>query len=221
MNFTWTDTAIAELKRLWLDGYSASQCAVAMTETFREPISRNAVIGKVYRLGISRPDEQGTGDKARSARRASARAEARRTYPARPRTPKQVAPEAARAAAPRVEVRPWDPGPAAVAVAVPVAPPKPPALPPTRPTLFTVRDTCCRFPLWPNGPAPHPRQAFVCGEPVVTADGSMKPYCAEHARVCWSKLQPAPVKAPAGATSKDKAKRRDSMEWLFRKREAA
>jgi len=43
----WTDAAIARLKELWGEGFSASECGKRMG------VSRNAVIGKVHRLGLS------------------------------------------------------------------------------------------------------------------------------------------------------------------------
>ena len=46
---TWTDERIGELKRMWIEGMSASQIAQALGAG----ISRNAVIGKIHRLGLS------------------------------------------------------------------------------------------------------------------------------------------------------------------------
>src|SRR5437660_10471371 len=45
---TWTDDRVEQLKKLWEAGLSASQIAA-------EPgnVTRNAVIGKVHRLGLS------------------------------------------------------------------------------------------------------------------------------------------------------------------------
>ena len=45
---TWTDERIDILKRLWADGLSASQIATELGG-----VTRNAVIGKVHRLGLS------------------------------------------------------------------------------------------------------------------------------------------------------------------------
>src|ERR1044072_1581830 len=45
---TWTDDRVDLLKRLWADGLSASQIAGELGG-----ITRNAVIGKVHRLGLS------------------------------------------------------------------------------------------------------------------------------------------------------------------------
>lgn len=44
----WTEERVEELKRLWAEGHSASQIAARMGG-----VTRNAVIGKVHRLGLS------------------------------------------------------------------------------------------------------------------------------------------------------------------------
>ena len=43
----WTDTRIERLKQLWADGRSASDIAALLGG-----VTRNAVIGKVHRLGL-------------------------------------------------------------------------------------------------------------------------------------------------------------------------
>src|SRR5215469_1253871 len=45
---TWTDERVETLKKLWTDGLSASQIAAELGG-----ITRNAVLGKVHRLGLS------------------------------------------------------------------------------------------------------------------------------------------------------------------------
>lgn len=45
---TWTDERIEKLKTLWSEGHSASMCAA------RLDVSRNAVIGKVHRMGLQK-----------------------------------------------------------------------------------------------------------------------------------------------------------------------
>ena len=45
---SWTDERVELLKKLWADGLSASQIAGELGG-----ITRNAVIGKVHRLGLS------------------------------------------------------------------------------------------------------------------------------------------------------------------------
>ncbi len=45
---SWTDERVENLKKLWADGFSASQIAAQLGG-----VTRNAVIGKVHRLGLS------------------------------------------------------------------------------------------------------------------------------------------------------------------------
>jgi len=45
---SWTDERVEQLKRLWSEGMSASHIAKALGG-----VTRNAVIGKVHRLGLS------------------------------------------------------------------------------------------------------------------------------------------------------------------------
>ena len=47
----WSDERVAILKKMWLDGNSASEIAKELGN-----ITRNAVIGKVHRLGLSNRD---------------------------------------------------------------------------------------------------------------------------------------------------------------------
>ena len=47
----WSDERVAVLKKMWLDGNSASEIAKELGD-----ITRNAVIGKVHRLGLSNRD---------------------------------------------------------------------------------------------------------------------------------------------------------------------
>ena len=48
MGISWTDERVEMLRKLWADGFSASQIATEMGG-----VTRNAVIGKVHRLGLS------------------------------------------------------------------------------------------------------------------------------------------------------------------------
>lgn len=45
---TWTDARVERLKELWTSGQSASQIAAELGD-----VTRNAVIGKVHRLGLA------------------------------------------------------------------------------------------------------------------------------------------------------------------------
>ena len=66
----WSDERVAILKKMWLEGSSASEIAKELGN-----ITRNAVIGKVHRLGMSNRDtnnlksSSGTSDAKKSVRR--------------------------------------------------------------------------------------------------------------------------------------------------------
>ena len=59
----WTEDRVETLKKLWADGLSASQIAKQLGG-----VTRNAVIGKVHRLGLS-----GRAAPSRPARRPAPR----------------------------------------------------------------------------------------------------------------------------------------------------
>lgn len=50
MDASWTDERVTLLKRLYADGLSASQMAAQLGY-----VTRNAVVGKLHRLGIAKP----------------------------------------------------------------------------------------------------------------------------------------------------------------------
>jgi GcrA cell cycle regulator len=50
-NTSWTDERVVTVRRLWADGLSASQISVELGGA-----TRNAVIGKLHRLGLMRND---------------------------------------------------------------------------------------------------------------------------------------------------------------------
>ncbi len=52
---SWTEERVGLLKKLWADGLSASQIAAQLGQ-----VTRNAVIGKVHRLGLSGRMKSGT-----------------------------------------------------------------------------------------------------------------------------------------------------------------
>ncbi len=82
----WTDERVALLKKLWAEGLSASQIAKQLGQ-----VTRNAVIGKVHRLGLA-----GRATPSRPAKRAVRNARPRVALPAapRPRAPLDHAPAA-------------------------------------------------------------------------------------------------------------------------------
>ena len=89
----WTDERVEVLKKLWLDGLSASQIA----KQLGGGVTRNAVIGKVHRLGLSgraAPSQPVRTPALRTPRPrpAVAAAPVRREAPAAPPPPLPVAP---------------------------------------------------------------------------------------------------------------------------------
>jgi GcrA cell cycle regulator len=163
----WTEERVQELKKLWAEGHSASQIAKKLGS-----VTRNAVIGKVHRLGLS-----GRATPSRPVKR-----------PPRLARPKpQHAPAAPRMApAASVGVR------TALAVTAPepmeleAAPVIPAFIEPKRlpngdmVTVLTVKDSMCK---WPIGDPAEATFGF-CGR--ASCNGS--PYCADHAQVAF---QPA------------------------------
>jgi len=70
---SWTDERVALLTKLWADGLSASQIAGELGG-----VTRNAVIGKVHRLGLSgRAKSPSTSARAKRTPRASGYARAK------------------------------------------------------------------------------------------------------------------------------------------------
>lgn len=162
----WTEERVAELKKLWAEGHSASQIAKRLGS-----VTRNAVIGKVHRLGLS-----GRATPSRPVKRPPRLARPKPQVMPRQAAPAaQVAPRATTALAVRPE-------PAAhVHIAEAEANIEPKRLSNgDMVTVLTVKDSMCK---WPIGDPADANFGF-CGHG--TAEGS--PYCAEHARVAF---QPA------------------------------
>ena len=80
---SWTDERVELLKKMWGEGQSASQIAKELGG-----VTRNAVIGKVHRLGLSNR-ATGGGAKSEAKAKPAPKAEAKpkptpKTEPARP-----------------------------------------------------------------------------------------------------------------------------------------
>lgn len=157
----WTDERITELKRLWSEGFSASQIAERLGG-----ITRNAVIGKAHRLHLaSRPSpiQRQIGER-RQRSRPAVRPAAMRVAPV----------EAVRA----------EPPPAVVAKAPAPPPPKNfRAGPIDYSSALTLSDRHCHWPIGhPNEPGFH-----FCGAPAASG----RPYCHAHCQVAYRKTDDA------------------------------
>jgi len=198
---SWTDERVELLKKMWGEGQSASQIAKELGG-----VTRNAVIGKVHRLGLSNRSTGASATKAAPAKEA----EAKPAAAAKP-APKPAAETAAKAKpkpAPEAEVAPE---PAAAAPAprpsnvTPLRKPIVPAgqpLPPQpsaneispealakvkevenhakRISLMELTERTCK---WPIGD-PATEDFYFCGLPVQQG----KPYCEAHVGVAFQPM---------------------------------
>lgn len=150
----WTDGAVTLLRKLWAEGLSGSQIAKQLAADGHGSFTRNAVIGKIHRLGLA-----GRSSPARPVRR-PVRAPQR---VARPRItpPRQIA-----AALPVIAVA--DLEPLLDAAGAPVAP-----------NAESLTAGQCR---WPIGDPARASFAF-CARPAATVDVARDPYCDCHKRI--------------------------------------
>jgi len=148
---SWTDERVELLKKLWADGLSASQIAGELGG-----ITRNAVIGKVHRLGLS--------GRAKSASSSAPRVRKPRSHMLRVgRTMSRG--NAALALA--FEMEP-EPEPELIENIIPIG---------QRRTLLELNEDTCRWPIGDPGSA----DFFFCGGQTVTS----LPYCSYHSRVAY------------------------------------
>ncbi|WP_232628634.1 GcrA family cell cycle regulator [Methylobacterium sp. Leaf118] len=162
---SWTDERVELLRRLWDDGLSASQIALQIGG-----ISRNAVIGKVHRLGLAgrvKPIGPAPVNGRRRDEDAAVEIEAvlAAEEPTLPEPPAIVT----HRPAPNFPLEPVPAPPQPVALAVS-----------ERVTIMDLRDSMCR---WPMGDPTSPDFRF-CGGRAITG----LPYCTQHAQVAY---QPA------------------------------
>ncbi len=158
---SWTDERVELLKKLWADGLSASQIASKLGE-----VTRNAVIGKVHRLGLA---GRATTSRVRAARPRSNIA----LFPSR--SP-QVQYRTFGNAALKTAIQPQE---RKVASVIPLR-----ALPELEPapegiiTLADLKESMCH---WPIGD-PMEEGFHFCGR----HKGSSGPYCEHHGAIAYN-----------------------------------
>jgi GcrA cell cycle regulator len=181
---SWTDDRIEVLRKLWLEGSSASQIAKELANG----VTRNAVIGKVHRLGLSgrvksadavSPIEPAISMLKFNAPQISPPHGQQKT--AKPMAqhpmarPPQMTPillgNIALALEPKENI-PASPAQMPIAIQDIVTPIS------ERVTLAELRDSMCR---WPLGDPAHPEFRF-CGGRKRAGEG---PYCAHHAEIAY------------------------------------
>ena len=171
----WTDERVELLKKLWMEGLSASQIAAELGEG----VTRNAVIGKVHRLKLSaRTKPTNTAPRARPAARTTA-----------PRRVSSPAPSAGISAKPRVSMaRPQVMGATALAAApemeaeLYVAPAAAELFIPEdkRLNLLQLNEHTCK---WPIGD-PLSKDFYFCGQHSLDTG----PYCDFHSRRAYHQM---------------------------------
>jgi GcrA cell cycle regulator len=153
---TWSDDRVEQLKKLWEAGLSASQIAAELGN-----VTRNAVIGKVHRLGLS--------GRAKSPSSAAPRQRKARPAQHMMRVARPVSRgNTALAHAFEVEL---EPDPIAYDNVVPMS---------QRLSLLELNEATCH---WPIGD-PSSSEFFFCGGKALNS----LPYCAHHSRIAY---QPA------------------------------
>ena len=188
---SWTDERVELLKKMWGEGQSASQIAKELGG-----VTRNAVIGKVHRLGLSNRATGGSkaASKEKAAKSEPAKAKAAEPKPAAAQPKPAAAPKPAPAAQPAVNSLM---APAARRI-VPAGQPLPPqpsaneispeALASVREvekkarklTLMELTERTCK---WPIGD-PATDDFWFCGLPVQQG----KPYCEAHVGVAFQPM---------------------------------
>ncbi|MFG1241232.1 GcrA family cell cycle regulator [Xanthobacter sp. V7C-4] len=162
---SWTDERVELLKKLWSEGLSASQIATELGE-----VTRNAVIGKVHRLGLS--------GRAKSPAPAPARPRSKTDRPERPEArPNRPATIGNTVLAAEPEDMPEEapapaPAPKASDNVVPMA---------QRCTIMNLTESTCR---WPLG-EPGTESFHFCGG----KSNPGTPYCTVHARMAYQPVQ--------------------------------
>jgi len=186
---SWTDERVETLKKMWAEGQSASQIAKELGG-----VTRNAVIGKVHRLGLSNR-VGGTPEPAKAKPEPEPKAEAKpAAKPARP----EPKPAAAPAAAARLEPAPQPQAQPMRKPIIPAGQPLPPqpsageispeALASVREvekkarkiSLMELTERTCK---WPIGD-PATEDFWFCG---LSAQPG-KPYCEAHVGVAFQPM---------------------------------
>jgi GcrA cell cycle regulator len=164
----WTEERVELLRKLWLEGLSASRIAAELSGG----VTRNAVIGKVHRLGLS-----GRVKAAALAPAARARTTASKTSGPAPRSaPTRMMPMPTHGNnALAVQTRPVQaPQPMrGSGEIVPMA---------ANVTIMDLRESMCR---WPVGDPSSPEFRY-CGGRAPIGEG---PYCAYHSRMAYQPSQ--------------------------------
>lgn len=181
-NMSWTDERVETLKKMWGEGQSASQIAKELGG-----VTRNAVIGKVHRLGLSNRATSGASKaepKAKAAPKAEPKAKAPAKTPAPELKTEPAAPPKSTLPARKQIIpagQPLPPQPSANEIS-------PEALAKVNEVekkakkigLMELTERTCK---WPVGD-PATEDFWFCGLPVQQG----KPYCEAHVGVAFQPM---------------------------------
>ncbi|WP_299553768.1 GcrA family cell cycle regulator [uncultured Tateyamaria sp.] len=180
---SWTDERVELLKKMWGEGQSASQIAKELGG-----VTRNAVIGKVHRLGLS--NRAGGGGSA-----STAKAEAKPKAPPKAKAEPKAQPKTEPAVKPVPETKAVVPARKQIIPAGQPLPPQPSAneISPEalakvnevekkakKISLMELTERTCK---WPVGD-PATDNFWFCGLPVQQG----KPYCEAHVGVAFQPM---------------------------------
>ena len=188
----WTEQRIETLRKLWGQGQTASQIAAILGG-----ITRNAVIGKAHRLGLTgRPSpikrEAGSGGTSQPRRKAATARQDRpersvRPAPTSPMMPSAMANTAPASGASNVTGSPVAAQPAAPSArAATEMRSRTADLPVTRQAQPSRAHGGSKSCSWPVGDPKQPGFHF-CGEPAEPG----RPYCGEHCHVAYHRKSEA------------------------------
>ena len=161
---SWTDERVARLAKLWAEGLSASQIATDLGG-----VTRNAVIGKVHRLGLSGRAKPAGKSNAGARRKPAARATGGTTSTPKYRRPRTTTQTVGNTVV-KIEVQEevaFHPKPVEDLVA-PVS---------KELTLMQLTESSCK---WPTGDPTMPGFSF-CGH----KNHDEKPYCEYHNKIAF------------------------------------
>jgi GcrA cell cycle regulator len=162
----WTDEIVEQLKQHWIDGKSASQIAGLLGNG----VTRNAVIGKVHRLGLAGRAKTPGAAALRPPRRSAPPHMPRVAGPRLSHAPRMTRGATALAFAPHA-LPELEQQQEFESVVVPMS---------LRVTIIELKESMCR---WPLGD-PATSEFRYCGSP--TASG---PYCAYHGGLAYQPAQ--------------------------------
>jgi len=185
---SWTDERVELLKKMWGEGQSASQIAKELGG-----VTRNAVIGKVHRLGLSnRATKTDAKPKAEAKPKPAPKPKAAAKPAAEPKTEPKPEPQTTSATPPKPAM---SPARKAIIPAGQPLPPQPSAneISPEalakvneveksakKLTLMELTERTCK---WPVGD-PATDDFWFCGLPVQAG----KPYCEAHVGVAFQPM---------------------------------